>query len=132
MAGLTVALWRSDALNVNIYGVNSESFNWQSRQVFFGPDIGPVRGNTKEVGLRFELFRKLTYSVSFYETKSVNAAYAWNPDVLNLAQLEDLINPNNLLPGDARYVEVVNGLNNERRTVNSNEQSRGLDRKSVV
>jgi len=52
MAGLTVALWRSDALNVNIYGVNSESFNWQSRQVFFGPDIGPVRGKTKEVGLK--------------------------------------------------------------------------------
>jgi len=57
----------------------------------------------------------------------VNAAYAWNPDVLNLAQLEDLINPNNLLPADPRYLEVVNGLNNERRTVNSNEQSRGVE-----
>ncbi|MBL9201257.1 MAG: hypothetical protein JNL39_12165, partial [Opitutaceae bacterium] len=85
------------------------------------------RGRTKEVGLRFELFRKFTYSVSAYETKRVNAAYAWNPDVLNLVSLEDLINPNNVLPGDPKYIEVVNGLNNERRTVNSNEQARGIE-----
>ena len=128
MAGLTVALWRSDALNVNIYGVNSESFNWQSRQVFFGPDIGPVRGKTKEVGLKGDLFqRKLTYTLGVFDIQRVNAAYAWLPDVLNLTQIEDLINPNNVLPSDPRYVEVVNGLNNERRTVNSNEQSRGVE-----
>ncbi len=127
MAGLTVEAWRGSWARVIAIASSSESFNWQSRQVFFGPDIGPVRGKTKEVGLRFELFRKLTYSISFYDTKRVNAAYAWLPDVLNLTQLEDLINPNNVLPGDPRYLEVVNGLNNERRTVNSNEQSRGIE-----
>ncbi|MDP3073684.1 MAG: TonB-dependent receptor plug domain-containing protein [Opitutaceae bacterium] len=127
MAGLTVEAWRGDWARVIAIGSQSESFNWQSRQVFYGPDIGPVRGKTKEVGLRFELFRKLTYSVSFYDTKRVNAAYAWLPDVLNLASLEDLINPNNVLPGDPKYIEVVSGLNNERRTVNSNEQSRGVE-----
>lgn len=128
MAGLTVALWRSDALNVNAYGVNSESFNWQSRQVFFGPDIGPVRGKTKELGLKGDVFsRKVTYTLSVYEINRVNAAYAWSPDVLNLTQLEDLINPNDIPVGDPRYVEVISGLNNERRTVNSNEQSRGLE-----
>lgn len=128
MAGLTVALWRSDALNVNIYGVNSESFNWQSRQVFFGPDIGPVRGKTKEVGLKGDLFqRKITYTLGVYDIHRENAAYAWSPDSLSLTQLEDLINPNNILPSDPRYLQVVNGLNNERRTVNSNEQSRGVE-----
>ncbi|WP_414660178.1 TonB-dependent receptor plug domain-containing protein [Horticoccus sp. 23ND18S-11] len=128
MAGITIEAWRAELARVYVIGSNSESFNWQSRQVFFGPDIGPVRGKTKEVGLRFELFRrKLTYTVSAYDTKRVNAAYAWQPDVLNLTQLEDLINPNNVLPGDAKYIEVVNGLNNERRTVNSNEQSRGIE-----
>jgi len=128
MAGLTVAVWRGDALNMNVYAVNSESFNWQSRQVFFGPDIGPVRGKTKEVGLKGDLFqRKITYTLGVFDIKRVNAAYAWLPDVLNLTQLEDLINPNNILPADPRYVEVVSGLNNERRTVNSNEQSRGLE-----
>lgn len=127
MAGLTIEAWRGDWARVIAIGSQSESFNWQSRQVFYGPDIGPVRGKTKEVGLRFELFRKLSYSISFYDTKRVNAAYAWLPDVLNLSSLEDLINPNNILPGDPRYIEVVNGLNNERRTVNSNEQSRGIE-----
>ncbi|MBL9190013.1 MAG: TonB-dependent receptor plug domain-containing protein [Opitutaceae bacterium] len=127
MAGLTIEAWRGDWARVIAIGSQSESFNWQSRQVFYGPDIGPVRGKTKEVGLRFELFRKLTYTVSFYDTKRVNAAYAWLPDVLNLASLEDLINPNNILPGDPKYIEVVSGLNNERRTVNSNEQSRGFE-----
>lgn len=127
MAGLTVEVWRGDRARVVAIASQSESFNWQSRQVFFGPDIGPVRGKTKEFGLRFELFRKLTYSISYYDTQRINAAYAWNPDVLNRTQLEDLVNPNNLLPGDAGYLEVVNGLNNERRTVNSNEQSRGIE-----
>jgi hypothetical protein len=127
MAGLTVEAWRGEWARVIAIGSQSESFNWQSRQVFFGPDIGPVRGKTKEVGLRFELFRKLTYSVSVYDTKRVNAAYAWLPDVLNRDSLEDLINPNNVPQGDPRYVEVVNGLNNERRTVNSNEQARGFE-----
>jgi hypothetical protein len=128
MAGITVSVWRSDAAAVNVYGVNSESFNWQSRQVFFGPDIGPVRGKTKEFGLKGDLFqRKLNYTVALYEVNRVNAAYAWLPDVLNLTQIEDLINPNNILPGDPQYLTVVNGLNNERRTVNSNEQSRGFE-----
>ncbi len=127
MAGLTVEAWRGEWARVVAIASQSESFNWQSRQVFFGPDIGPVRGKTKEVGLRFELFRKLSYSISFYDTKRVNAAYAWNPDVLNLTQIQDLITPNNVLPSDPSYLEVVNGLNNERRTVNSNEQSRGIE-----
>ncbi len=128
MAGLTLAVWRGDNFNMNVYGVNSESFNWQSRQVFFGPDIGPVRGKTKEVGIKGDLFeRKLTYTLGVYDLKRVNAAYAWSPDVLNLSSLEDLINPNNILPGAPTYLTVVSGLNNERRTVNSNEQSRGLE-----
>jgi len=127
MAGLTVEAWRGEQARVVAIASHSESFNWQSRQVFYGPDIGPVRGKTKEVGLRLELPRRLTATVSFYDTKRVNAAYAWNPDVLSLTQLEDLINPNNILPSDSRYLEVVNGLNNERRTVNSNEQSRGVE-----
>lgn len=128
MAGFSVTLWRSEPLTVNAYAVNSESFNWQSRQVFYGPDIGPVRGKTKEFGIKGDLFgRKLTYTFGSYEIKRINAAYAWSPDVLNLAGIEDLINPNNIPVGDPRYLEVVNGLNNERRTVNSNEQSRGIE-----
>ncbi|MCX6950965.1 MAG: TonB-dependent receptor plug domain-containing protein, partial [Verrucomicrobia bacterium] len=128
MFGATLTVWRSDAFTANLYGENSQSFNWQSRQVFYGPDIGPVLGKTKEVGLKGSLFqRKISYTLGVYDTQRTNAAYAWNPDALSLTQLEDLINPNNILPGDPKYVEVINGLNNERRTVNSNEQSRGVE-----
>ena len=128
MAGLTWSILRRDNISVNIYGVNSESFNWQSRQVFYGPDIGPVRGKTKEFGIKGDLFqRKLTYTLGVYDIKRVNSAYAWSPDVLNQTQLEDLINPNNVLPSNPKYVTVINGLNNERRTVNSNEQARGVE-----
>jgi len=128
MAGATLTVWRSDGFTANLYGENSQSFNWQSRQVFYGPDIGPVLGKTKEVGLKGSMFqRKITYTLAVYDTKRTNAAYAWNPDSLSLTQIEDLINPNNILPGSPNYVEVVNGLNNERRTVNSNEQSRGVE-----
>ncbi len=128
MAGLTIVAWRGDTANVNLFGANSESFNWQSRQMFWGPDIGPVRGKTREFGVKLDLFqRRLTYTVSIYDTKRRNAAYAWLPDVLNLTQLEDLINPNNILPSDPKYLHVVNGLNNERRTVNSNQQARGFE-----
>jgi len=128
MAGLSFSLWRGEAANVNVYGVNSDSFNWRSRHVFFGPDIGPVRGKTKEVGFKGDLFRqKLTYTLGLYDIKHVNAAYAWSPDSLSLTQLEDSINPKKILLSDARYLSVVNGLNHERRTVNSNEQSRGLE-----
>jgi hypothetical protein len=38
-----------------------------------------------------------------------------------------LINPNNLKLGDSGYISVVNGLNNERRTVISNEESKGME-----
>ena len=95
---------------------------------FWGPDIGPVRGKTKEFGLKGDLFgRKVFYTVGVFDVKRVNAQYTWLPDILSLSQLEDLINPNNILPADPKYVTVVNGLNNERRTVNSNEQSRGVE-----
>jgi hypothetical protein len=128
VAGVSLQAWKGDAFNANLYSVYSESFSWQSRQVFWGPDIGPVRGKTKEFGVKGDLFnRRLFYTVGVFDTKRVNAQYTWTPDNLSAVQLEDLINPNNILPADPKYITVVNGLNNERRTVNSNEQSRGLE-----
>ena len=38
-----------------------------------------------------------------------------------------MFNPNDVLPADPRYFQVENGLNNERRTVNSQEKSKGFD-----
>ncbi len=128
MAGLTWVMFRRPNLNANLYGVWSESFNWQSAQTFDGKALGPITGNTKEIGLKGDLFKqRLFYTVAFYQIHRQNAAYAWTPDLLSNTQLEDLINPNNLTPGSAGYLPVTTGLNNERRTVNSEEESTGMD-----
>lgn len=128
MAGLTWVMVRRPNLNANLYGVWSESFNWQSAQTFYGKSLGPISGDTKEIGLKGDLFnQRLFYTVAFYQINRQNAAYAWTPDLLSITQLEDLINPNNLTPGSAGYLPVTSGLNNERRTVNSEEESTGID-----
>jgi hypothetical protein len=71
--------------------------------------------------------RKLSYSLAVYQIERQNAGYAWSPDSLNATQLEDLFNPNDVLPADPRYFHVETGLNNERREVNSQEKSRGYE-----
>jgi hypothetical protein len=126
--GLNYAIIRNENIRLNLYANYLESFNWQSRLTFNSKDLGPITGATREVGVKGELFRgKLSYTVAGYQIERQNAAFAWSPDSLNQLQLEDLFNPNNLLPADPKYFTVENGLNNERRNVNSQEKSRGVD-----
>ena len=128
VGGLTWTAFRSESLSVNLYGVYSQSFNWQSAQTFNGTNLGPITGDTKEFGFKGGIAgQKLFYTLAFYEIQRSNAAYAWTPDLLTNTQLEDLFNPNGLLPSDPNYFAVTTGLNNERRTVNSEEESRGFD-----
>jgi hypothetical protein len=128
VAGLTWAAVRHANFGLNLYGVYSESFNWQAAQTFNGQNLGPITGDTKEIGIKGDLAKqKLFYSLAFYEINRRNAAYSWTPDLLSNTQLEDLFNPNNLLPSDPGYFAVTTGLNNERRTINSEENSRGFD-----
>ncbi len=128
MLGLSGEIYRGENLGVNLYGVYSQSFNWQSAQTFFGQALGPILGQTHEIGLKGDLFqKKIVYTFAAFDIKRQNVAYNWTPDNLPATNLEDLINPNNLKPGDAGYVSVVNGLNNERRTVNSSEESKGME-----
>lgn len=128
VGGLTWRALRHEAFSANLYGVYSQSFNWQSAQTFNGTNLGPITGDTKELGLKGDIAgQKLFYTLAFYEIRRRNAAYAWTPDLLTNTQLEDLFNPNGLLPSDPKYFAVTTGLNNERRTVNSEEKSRGFD-----
>lgn len=124
--GATYQLFKSDNFNLNLYGDYSQSFNWQSGQTFYGQVLGPILGSTHEAGFKGDLFKQLLFvSFSIADTKRQNVAYVWNPDSLNAVNLEDLINPNNLKPGDPGYVTVVTGiLGSERRTVNSSEESK--------
>jgi hypothetical protein len=124
--GLTYQLFNRDKFNLNLYADYSQSFNWQSGQTFFGQVLGPVLGQTRELGVKTDLFdRQVFVTAAAFGIQRQNVAYAWLPDNLSAVNLEDLINPNNLKPGDPGYRSVVNGLNNERRTVNSSERSKG-------
>jgi hypothetical protein len=128
IGGLTYALIRGERANANVYTVYSQSFNWQGGVMFTGRELGAITGTTREAGLKGDLFGgKLSYTASVYRIERQNAGYAWTPDTLNQAQLEDLFNPNDILPADPRYFRVATGLVNERRTVNSQEQSRGFE-----
>ena len=127
-SGLNYQLFNSETIRANVYVNYLQSFNWQSQLTFTSHNLGPITGTTREAGVKGDLFRgKIGYTIATYRIERQNAAYAWTPDSLNQAQLEDLFNPNNIAPADPRYFHVENGLNNERRTVNSQEQSRGYE-----
>ena len=127
-SGLNYALFNRENLKANVYVNYLQSFNWQSQLTFTGRNLGPITGITREAGVKGDFFRgKFGYAVAVYRIERQNAAFAWSPDSLTLAQLEDLFNPNDVLPADPKFFDVENGLNNERRTVNSQEQSRGFE-----
>jgi hypothetical protein len=128
IAGLTYALIKSEPINTNVYAIYSQSFNWQSQLMFTGRSLGPITGTTREAGLKGDLLRgRIFYTAAVYRIERQNAGFAWNPDTLNQTQLEDLFNPNSMLPADPRYFHVETGLNNERRTVNAQEKSTGFE-----
>ena len=126
MVGLSYDLIKRDTMTLSTYGVYSQSFNWQSPTTFYGLALGPILGVTREVGFKGDLFnKKLFVTAAVFDIKRKNVAFVWAPDNLSAVQLEDLINPNNLTAGQPGYLSVVNGLNNERKTVNSTEESKG-------
>jgi hypothetical protein len=128
IGGLSYQLLRGDNLTANVYGVYSQSFNWQSQLTFTGQNLGPIAGTTREVGLKGTFFHgKIGYTVSAFRIERTNAGYAWTPNSLSATQLEDLFNPNNLLPADPKYFHVETGLNNESHEINSSEKSKGFD-----
>jgi hypothetical protein len=126
--GLGYQLLKKDIFSANLYGVYSQSFNWQSQLTFTGVNLGPINGITHEVGLKGDMLgSKISYTAAVYQIERENAGYAWTPNTLSSTQLEDLFNPNNLLPSDPAYFNVATGLNNEARTVNSKEKSTGFE-----
>ena len=127
-AGLNYELFNRENVHVIPYVNYLQSFNWQSQQIFTGRSLGPITGTTREIGLKGDFWqRRISYSIGVYEIQRQNAGYAWSPNSLTQAQLEDLFNPNDILPADPRYFHVDSGLNNESHEVNSQEKSRGYD-----
>jgi len=123
--GLTFAL----TPDVNVYGVYSESFRFQDFVTFDNVRFGPIIGTTKEVGVKGSLFdgrAGLTLGVFDIDRENVRLSYN-NIIGLSAAQLEDLMNPNDVLPGNPAYKFSAPGTASAARNYQSTENSKGAD-----
>ncbi len=112
----------------SLYATYAESFRWQPYEEFTGKPLGPVIGETKEVGVKSSLFdRRLTATLGVYRTDRANTRYVWSPNDLTPSEMESLFNPNNLQPGDPGYFVPAPGANDEYRTVPATERAEGVE-----
>jgi len=116
--------------HVNLYSLYSESYRWQGAQDFSGRLLGPELGSNKEFGFKGNVLGNLvTYSVAAYQTDRENASFLWAPNVITTqAQVEDLFNPNNLLPSNPAYLHAPDpGVGTVYNRTTATERSRGFE-----
>ena len=123
--GLTYVLTK----DINVYGVYSESFRFQDNRTFDRQTIGPIDGVTKEVGLKGTLLdERVSFTLAAFEIDRQNVVLSWNNLVsFSDTQTEDLMNPNNVLPGDPNYKFREPGTASASRNFTAVEQSKGFD-----
>jgi hypothetical protein len=123
--GVTVALTKE----VNLYGVYSESFRFQANNTFDRVRIGPIAGTTKELGLKGNMLRnRLSATLGVFQIDRQNVVLSWNNIVsFSDTQTEDLMNPNNVLPGDPNYRHREPGTASASRNYTATESSKGFD-----
>jgi len=122
--GLTYQLTRE----INVYVTQSESFRVQGFSDFTGAVLGPVLGETKEAGVKTALFNgRLNVSAAVYQVDRNNARFVWSPNVLSVAEMEDLFNPNDITPDNPNYFLPATGFNSESTSVTASEQSKGYE-----
>ena len=124
-AGLTFALNR----DINLYTVYSESFRFQDFRTFDRVQMGPVEGSTKEIGLKGSLWGgKIGFTFGAFDIDRDNVRLSWNNIVgFTGDQTEDLMNPNNILPGAPGYKFREPGSASASRNYVATEKSRGAD-----
>jgi hypothetical protein len=124
--GLTYRLNRG----INVYGVVSESFLFQDAFTFDRVRIGPAEGQTKELGIKGNLWgNKVAVTLGVFEIDRVNSIKSFNgvgPD-LSADELEDLMNPNDILPTDPAFQGAMRDRNSASRNYLSTEASKGFD-----
>jgi hypothetical protein len=123
--GLTLALTK----DINLYGVYSESFRFQDARTFDRERFGPIAGVTKEVGLKGNLFGdRASFTLGVFEIDRENVVRTWNGVIdFSASETEDMMNPNNVLPGDPGYRYVEPGTASASRNYRSTESSTGAD-----
>jgi hypothetical protein len=123
--GLTFSLTK----DLNLYSIYSESFRFQDARTFDRVTIGPIFGVSKEIGLKGNLWSdKLAFSVGLFEIDRQNVVRSWNNIIaFSDTATEDLMNPNNILPGDSRYKYREPGTASASRNYTATEKSKGVD-----
>ncbi len=123
--GLTVVLTK----DLNFYGVYSESFRFQGVRTFDRERFPPITGVTKEVGLKGSFWNdRASVNLGVFNIDRQNVALSWNGVVdFTTAEIEDLMNPNDVRPGDPRYKYGEEGTASAARYYSSTENSRGAD-----
>ncbi len=116
--------------NVNVYATYSESFLFQDAFTFDKVRIGPAQGETKEIGLKGNLWQdRLAVTLGIFQIDRLNSIKSFDgvgPD-LNADELEDLMNPNNISPTDPKYKSAMRDRNSASRNYLSTEGSKGFD-----
>jgi outer membrane receptor protein involved in Fe transport len=84
---------------------------------------------TKEIGIKGSFWQdKANVNLGVFNIDRQNVALSWNTIVdFNAAEVEDLMNPNDILPGDPRYKYSEEGTASASRYYKSTENSRGAD-----
>lgn len=123
--GLTYVLNK----DVNLYGIYSESFRFQANRTFDRVPIGPIAGVTKEFGFKGNLFKdRLAFTLGVFQIDRQNVVLTWN-NVIGFTdtETEDLMNPNNVLPGNPAYRYREPGTASASRNYTAVEKSKGWD-----
>ena len=125
--GLTVKL--NDGLN--LFGTYSESFRFQGVRTFDRERFGPITGTNKEVGIKGNFWGdRANVSLSAFNIDRQNVALSYNGVTgidFTTADAENLMNPNDILPGDPRYKYAEEGTASASRYYRSTENSRGIE-----
>jgi outer membrane receptor protein involved in Fe transport len=130
--GLTVRLTKG----LNFYGSYAESFRFQGLRTFDRERFGPITGVTKEVGLKGDFWReRASITLGVYDIDRQNVALSFNGVTgidFTAAEIENLMNPNNVLPGQPGYKYAEEGTASAARNYRSTENSKGADATLVV
>jgi outer membrane receptor protein involved in Fe transport len=125
--GLTLRL----TPGLNLYGTYSESFRFQGVRTFDRERFGPITGTNKEVGIKGNFWQgRGEVSFSGFNIDRQNVALSYNGVTgvdFSTADAEDLMNPNNVRPGDPGYKYAEEGTASASRYYRSTENSRGLE-----
>lgn len=116
---------------LNLFGTYSESFRFQGVRTFDRERFGPITGTNKEVGIKGNFWGdRGNISLSAFNIDRQNVALSYNGVTgvdFTTAEVEDLMNPNDVRPGDPGYKYAEEGTASASRYYRSTENSRGVE-----